>query len=800
MWKGFLKVLRNCRAVLVLLIFSLSSVHAQQRPEVFTILGISVEGQTSAEPQAVIANTGLKVGAEISVPGSETTTAIHRLYQLRLFSDVQIVIERRVENGIYLVIRVKENPRLDRIEITGNDELSEDDIRKKINLTRGQIVSPQELSTVKYLLKTEYEKEGYLNAKIDTKLAAGEDTSLHRVILNLDIDEGSVVRVGSIHFFGNQHFDDGDLKGTFKETNDPPWWQFWVSTKFKPKEYIKDKKLLIDYYRKNGFRDAEILRDSLIYDDAKEYLTVDLYVYEGPEYKVRNIKWKGNTVYSSEVLNQRLGFQKGDVYDREKFEQNLFRNEDEADVASLYYDTGYLLFQAEPEEVRVADDSLDIEITVREHDKFRVGRVVISGNGKTYEKVIRRELYTRPGDYFSRQAIISSVRQLAQLNYFNPEKVQPDTRIHPENNTVDIEYSVEEKSSDTFNMSVGYSGAFGFNGGLGLTFNNFSLERPLQGGAGQILNFDWQFGEANRYRTFTIGFTEPWMFDTPTLFGVSLFDTRVIYFDYDYQITGASVRVGRRLSWPDNLFRGDWTIRYQRNAVNNGGDFYTSGTSTQVGVSQVISRNSTDSPIFPSRGSTISLLTEISGGPLLPGTANYHKHVFNADWYIPIMNSSRVALNLSTVFGFLFGFDKTSLIPLQDYFYMGGTGLGQFSTTPLRGYDDRSIGPRQTTSLSSRGGIIGGRGMIKHSAELRFALTLNPIPVYTLLFAEAGNVWASPRVMNPMDLKRSAGFGVRLLINPIGLIGFDYGYGFDGLFVGDGPSGWKFHFQFGRSL
>ncbi len=800
MWKGFSKVLRNCRAALVVLILTLPSLYAQQRPEVFKILGISVEGQTFADPQAIIANTGLKVSQEISVPGTETATAIHRLYQLRLFSDIQILIENRVENGVSLVIRVKENPRLEKIEITGNDELSEDDINKKINLTKGQIVSPQELSTIKHLLKTEYEKEGYLNAKIDITLKASEDTSSRRVILALAIDEGSVVKVGSIRFFGNSRFDDGDLKGEFKETNDPPWWQFWVSRKFKPKEYEKDKQLLISFYRKNGFRDAEILRDSLAYDDKKEYLTLELYVYEGPQYRVRNITWQGNTIYSTDVLNQRLGFVTGDVYDQEKFERNLFRNEEEADVASLYYDSGYLLFQAEPEEVRIGEDSLDITIRVRERDKFRIGRVAITGNGKTYEKVIRRELYTRPGDYFSRQAIIGSVRQLAQLNYFNPEKVKPDTRIHPENNTVDIEYAVEEKSSDTFNMSVGYSGAFGFNGGLGLTFNNFSISRPLQGGAGQILNFDWQFGEANRYRTFTIGFTEPWMFDTPTLMGISLFDTRVIYFDYDYRITGASVRVGRRLRWPDNLFRGDWTVRYQRNEVNTGGDFYSSGTSTQVGVSQVISRNSTDSPIFPSRGSNFSLLTEISGGPFLPGTAKYHKHVFSFDWFVPIMNSNRVALNMSTVFGFLFGFDKSAFIPIQDYFYMGGTGLGQFSTTPLRGYEDRSVGPRQTTSLSSRGGIIGGRGMIKHSAELRFALALNPIPIYTLAFAEAGNVWAEPRVMNPVDLKRSAGLGVRLLINPIGLIGFDYGYGFDGLYPGDTASGWKFHFQFGRSF
>ncbi|MBI4419057.1 MAG: BamA/TamA family outer membrane protein, partial [Ignavibacteriales bacterium] len=291
-----------------------------------------------------------------------------------------------------------------------------------------------------------------------------------------------------------------------------------------------------------------------------------------------------------------------------------------------------------------------------------------------------------------------------------------------------------------------------------------------------------------------------WMFDTPTLLGVTLFDTRVIYFDYDYRITGASLRIGRRLKWPDHLFRGDWTVRYQRNEVNAGGGYYTTGVSNQVGISQVLSRNSTDSPIFPSRGSSLSLLTEISGGPFLPGTARYHKHVFNADWYVPIASSTRIALALSSTYGLIFGFDRDSFIPIQDYFYMGGTGLGQFSTTPLRGYDDRSVGPRVPGNINNRGGIIGGKGLTKHSAELRFALALNPIPIYTLLFAEAGNVWAEPRVMDPLELKRSAGMGIRLLINPIGLIGFDYGYGFDGLAPGEGPSGWRFHFQFGRSF
>ncbi len=434
---------QNCRVVLAgLFLLSSPFSFAQQQPEVFKILGISVEGQTSAEPRALIANTGLKVGDEISVPGEETRTAINRLHQLRLFSDIQILIENRVQDGVYLMIRVAENPRLDQIVISGNDELSEDDIIKKINLTRGQLVTSQELTSIKRILKYEYDQEGYLNASIETRLTPSEDTTSKRVVLNVIIDEGSVVKVGSISFFGNKDFDDGDLKSELEGTSDPAWWQFWVSRKFKKKEYEKDKELLVAFYRNNGYRDAEILADSLTHDDKREYLTVDIYVYEGPQYRVRNIVWQGYTVYSSEVLTARLAFRPGDVYNRQKFEQNLYRNQEESDVGSLYYDAGYLLFQVEPEEIPVGSDSVDIVIRVREREKFRIGRVLISGNTKTYEKVIRRELYTRPGDYFSRQGIVSSIRQLSQLNYFNPETIKPDTRINVEDNSVDIELRV----------------------------------------------------------------------------------------------------------------------------------------------------------------------------------------------------------------------------------------------------------------------------------------------------------------------------------------------------------------------
>ncbi|HTO93799.1 MAG TPA: BamA/TamA family outer membrane protein, partial [Bacteroidota bacterium] len=472
--------------------------------------------------------------------------------------------------------------------------------------------------------------------------------------------------------------------------------------------------------------------------------------------------------------------------------RNLRGNEAQNDVASLYLDNGYLRVNLEPSETRVGEDSVDITINVYEMNQFRIGHVNIRGNTKTQEKVIRRELYTRPGDYFSRAAIMRSIRQLSVLNYFNPEKIKPDYNL-VDDKTVDLTYEVEEKSSDNINASVGYSGVFGVTGALGFTINNFSISEPLSGGAGQILNFEWQFGEGNRFRTFSLGFTEPWLMGEPTLLGVTLFDTRQIY-GFDLQQTGASIRIGRRFKWPDDFFRGDWILNFQSNNVRAGEGIYREGISKQVSITQVITRNSIDNPIFPTYGSNVSLSIQMSGGPVLPGNINFTKWIFSSEWYLPMFNSTRVALYWSSTYGYLAPIGSSLINPI-DEFIMGGTGLGYVATTPLRGYDDQTIGVRNDV------GTVGyGNVMTKQTLELRFAAAINPIPIYFLLFAEGGNVYPTLSEANFFDLYRSAGFGARIQIQPIGLLGFDYGYGFDSLPGTTGPSGWHFHFQFGKGF
>jgi outer membrane protein insertion porin family len=767
-----------------------------QRPqpqEIYKILGISVEGNVLADAVAVISNSGLKAGDEIILPGDQIGQAIRKLWLLKIFDDVQIAIDRKVGNGVYLVIKVREYPRYERTEVKGNDEIDTDDILKKVTLIRGQVITPTDLVKVEKDVKKLYDEDRFLLAKV--KATTGPiDTMKGRVVLTIEIDEGKPVQVRRIMFEGNKAFDEGDLKSEMDGISEKRWWKFWTSAKFDRKKYEEDKGLIIKFYRKNGYRDAEIISDSIWYSDDKEDMFILMRVLEGPQYKIRNITWEGNTVYPDSILNERLAIRPGSIYNAERLEQNLRGNDSQTDVASLYLDNGYLRFNVEPIETRVGDDSIDIAIRIYEMNQFKIGHVNIKGNTKTYEKVIRRELYTRPGDYFSRAAIIRSIRQLAQLNYFNPEKIKPDYNL-VDDKTVDLSYDVEEKSSDNINASVGYSGAFGVTGALGFTINNFSISEPLSGGAGQILNFEWQFGASN-YRTFTLGFTEPWLFNTPTLFGVNLFDTRQSY-TFDIQQTGGSLRVGRRFRWPDDYFRGDWVLSGQHNNVRDGRGFYREGRSTQVSVTQVISRNSVDNPIFPTSGSNVSLTTEVSGGPVLPGNVDFHKWQFQSDWYIPMFNSTRVALYLSSQYGFVSPFGGgDGYIPPTELFFMGGTGLGYIATTPLRGYEDRLVGP-----VSANGTELGGKAMTKQTAELRFALAINPIPIYVLAFAEGGNVFESFSKANFFDLKRSWGLGARLLINPIGLIGFDYGYGIDDVYPKDGrPDGWRFHFVFGRGF
>ncbi|MEM2146683.1 MAG: POTRA domain-containing protein [Candidatus Jordarchaeaceae archaeon] len=619
--------------IITLFVILTSLNYPQYQKSTYKILGIAVTGNKTADINTIIANTGLKVGDEISIPSDQTNNAIQRLWNLGIFQDVQIIIEKKIDDGIFLLIKVKEYPRLEQFVIKGNDEVGTDDINKKISIVRGQTLKPQEVARIIQKIKELYIDEGYLNANITPKYFTflKADTSKDeiivtwrneknfseeyqtkyelkkavafnsierikdRVLVMLDINEGNEVKIRSIVFNGNSAFDDDKLKGEFEDTKEKKWWKFWSSANFKKDKFEKDKELLEKFYRKNGYRDFVILKDTLIYSEDKKYVDLIIDVYEGKQYKVRNIIWEGNTVYTDEELTNRLNFKKGDIYDYERFNQNLHYNEKQSDVSSLYQDNGYLAFSLDTKEEKVADDSIDIIIRINEGNRFKIGKVDIQGNTKTKDKVIRRELYTVPGYYFSRGLILRSLQQLANLQYFNTESLyKSGIDYRPVNDsTVNLIYKVEEKSSDYLNASVGYSGAFGFSGAIGFTLTNFSIAEPFQMGGGQILNFNWQFGVGNYYRTFSLGFTEPWLMDTPTSVGFDLFDTRQRYV-YDMRKSGISFRLGRRLSWPDDFFYVQGSFRFQYNDIIYGGGFYNQGKTRQYTLGTAISRTDID--------------------------------------------------------------------------------------------------------------------------------------------------------------------------------------------------------------
>lgn len=818
--------------ILVFLLFT-AAIYSQQR-STYKVLGISVEGNKSSDASTIIVSTGLKVGDEIQVPGDKTINAIKNLWALNIFSDIQILIDKQLADGVFLLIKVQEYPRVEKVVLSGNDEIDTDDIEKKITFLRGTILKPQEVAKIQQKVNALYEDEGYFNTVItpkyynyftadtisddifvkwrntqdlsdeyELKYSSSEAKSSNlinkikdRILLKLDIKEGEKVKVREIEFLNNTAYDDGDLRGAMDEISEAKWWKFWSSGKFDPKKYKKDKESIIKFYHKNGYRDAEILSDSLIYSNNKKDLKIVMDVYEGPQYKVRNINWEGNTVYPDAVLNERLDFAAGDVYNLERFDQNLRGNEKQSDVSALYLDNGYLTFNLQTKETKIGVDSIDIDIRVEERNQFKIGRVDINGNDKTKDKVIRRELYTIPGDYFNRGLLFRSVQNLANLQYFNVEKLYGAEGISTKlssDSTVDVSFNVEEKSSDYLNASVGYSGSFGFSGAIGVTLTNFSIAEPFKLGGGQVLSFNWQFGVGNLYRTFSLGFTEPWMFDSPTSVGAELFDTRQQYI-YDLRQSGATLRVGRRLKWPDDFFYVQGRFKFQYNNIIEGLSYYPEGKYNQFTLGAMLSRRNLDNPIFPSIGSSFQLDMEMSGGPLLPGEVDYVKINFTAEWYRRLLNSNRLALYTIADLGYITELvDGTTINPFEK-FWMGGNGL-IIATTPLRGYDDRKVGPR-----NAAGELIGGYIKAKFGAEIRLAVTLEPIPLYLLAFAEAGNVFENFKKTDIFDLRRSVGVGARIMINPIGLIGFDLGYGFDRkLTDGEDPS-WMFHFQFGKGF
>lgn len=780
-----LRLVKLCFILTVLLLATIYMFGQTGKQQSYIIADITVEGAFSSDVQTIISLSGLNRGDMITIPfDAKIQKAIKNIWQRRQFSDVQILVERIVGNSVYLIIKVVELPRISSIEIHNNKELSRDEILKTINKNLGDIISKYDLYLIQENIKKKYKEEGRLFVKVETETKPSDSTGFVHLIIT--IDEGVEYKVKSIQFFGNEAFTDSELESVFEDSKTKSWWQIWRSAKFEPTKYEKDKELLINFYKNNGFIDFEILYDSVVFDDVNEAVHLKIFVNEGKKFYIRNIYFIGNSTFPAEVLLNRLDIKKGDLYNYEKFQKNLNGNQENTDAMSLYLDNGFLFARAEVQETRVEPDSIDITIIISEGNRVTIRKVDIVGNTKTKDKVIRRELYTYPGDYFNRSAIIKSIKALGLLNYFNPETLRPDVKA-VDNTKVDIVYYVEERPTDTFNASIGFAGSFGLTGSIGFSFNNFSITEPLKGGAGQLFNFNAEFGQANRFQTFAIGFTEPWLFDEPTTIGFNIYDSRINY-NFDLRRTGIGINLGRRVRWPDDYFRVDFGFRFQRNNVGSGiSSYYRQGINTEFTFSQALSRISLDNIFFPTSGSKFSLSYDFAMGSLGLGTTDYFKTQMRFEVNEPILkiyDQPRVVLNLSSSWGYITGFKSDTTISPIELFYMGGSGVSGFAVTPLRGYPDESIGPRG-----------GGKVQAKHTAELRFAITLNPMPIYVYGFAEAGNVWSKLSSTDPFNLKRSAGIGVQIFFQAIGVIGFSYGYGFDKTDDTGQISGWKFLFH-----
>ena len=786
----------------ILSILFILSVPSPAQQDGFNLLGLTVVGNVTTDQGLIKANSGLLVGRQVT--GEDIQSAIKQLWNLELFSDIEVILDRQVPEGIYLTVQVVEYPRLRKVIIEGEDKVKRDDITDAVDLLPGQVLRPNQIKKVQRSLEQLYEEKGYLLAKIEIDFETIENAG--QVFLNVNIDEGKKVKIKEIRIVGNEkheqkkpgfpistvywtvdwmfpdnQFTDKKLRKQLKETKQKALFR---SGEFKREAFEGDLENLEKYYHDRGYRDMAVVGDSIWYRDDKKRMFIDIFVDEGRLYYFGDVTFEGNTLFDSEELRSKLMFQPGDVYSQEKLEISSQER-----IGSMYYDLGYIYSSVMPIEIPVSDSLMSITFNITEGNQFKVRMIHFTGNSKTKEKVIRREFVLNPGDTFDVSKLRRSIREVTILNYF--ANIVPD--VDPvSDDEVDLYVEVEEKSTDQAQMSAGYSERDGMIGAIGFTMNNLF-------GNGQRFSLDWNFGYF--YRQFSISFTEPWFMDTPTLLGTSFFHTKrggTVY-GYTEKIIGGSLRLGRRLRWPDDYFRGDWIYRMEETEYSDFSDSFAESNPRNLqqniprissGVTQIFTRDSRNNPEFPSDGSVNSLSMELTGGPFL-GDDQYHKYILSSEWYFPVIG--KLILYTQTKAGIIAGLtNDDSDIPYVEHFFMGGSGL-QLGE-PLRGYDEREVGPIRD------GYPAGGKTMFKQSFELRFPLVDNPT-VYGLLFAEGGNAWWSFEQTDLFNLRRSAGLGVRLFMPMVGLIGLDYGYGVDYYnFIGEREAQWVPHFQFGRGF
>ena len=812
--------------------------------EVYTLDEISVTGLKSFNEQTVITYTGLSKGKQIRIPGEEISQVINKLWKLELFSDINFYLTNVVDGKASIEIAIVELPSLSDFKVNGLKRSKAETIIDEIEIKKGQKLTENFIETTKNYIINKYKKNGFLNTKVSISTRPDSiGINNERMLINVDL--GDRVKINSINFSGNEITKSSKLKKQMKKTKTKLLGRFWKKSKFIEEDYKNDLTSILDYYKEKGYRDARIVMDTVIID--KSNIDLNITLNEGNKYYFGDINFLGNSVYSDEFLARALGLFKGDVYNGVLLKKRIADNTkpDGEDLTNLYQNNGYLFSSINPVEIAAENDTIDFEIRITEGKPAYFNKITVIGNDRTNDNVIYRELRTKPGELYSKDKVVRTVRELGQLGFFDPEQISPDFKnVDANAGTVDIEYGLVEKGASQVELQGGYGGG-GFIGTLGLSFNNFSLKniknksawKPVPMGDGQAVSLRLQ---ANRfYRVYSFSLSDPWFGgEQPVQFSTSFSHTKQFRYNFFngrvdksqfFEITGASVGLAKRLSVPDDYFLLSQSLSYQFYNLNN---YYTGlftfgeGKSNNISYTVALSRDNTfTNPIFPLGGSQFvlsarfslpySLWNGIDYGNLEnleeyqdengnPDQAKidqerfkwleFYKIKFQGTWYTRLIE--KLVLRTHTEFGFLGAYNNERGVIPFDRFYLGGDGMSQYAmdgreTISLRGYPNQSLSSQEGSTIYNR-----------FSLELRYPITLKPAAsIFGLAFLEAGQGYNDFREFNPFNSKRSLGLGLRIFMPAFGLLGIDFGYGLDNANPNDlNPNGWETHFVIGQQF
>lgn len=863
---SLLNIFKKSYCIILFTIFSVSSLHSQVNEldsgRKYTIKSVTVTGAQSYNEQTVIAFTGLKVGERIFIPGEKLSQVTKKLWEQNLFSDIAFYVTNIDGDDVDLELYIVELPKLHEVSIEGKGirKSKIKEIIKDNNLNPGVKITNNLLNTTNNYITNKYQKDGFFNTDVDITTTPILDSTGLEISqdMKIDIDRGKRVKVKSISFEGNEHFGDGKLRRAMKNTKRKNFLRLWKRSKYTEEGFMEDKESILKEYKANGYRDARIIDDTLMVLDKKN-VALEFKLEEGDKYYFGDIRFIGNSVFTDGQLRQVLGIQKGDTYNGVLLQERIQDDSapDAEDITNLYQNNGYLAARINPVEVAVRNDTIDFEIRIMERNLFYFDHVTVVGNDRTNDHVIYRELRTQPGQKYSKRDIVRTLRELGQLQFFDPEQLNPNFKnVDEVNGLVDLEYSVVEKGSSQVELQGGYGGG-GFVGTLGLSFNNFSLRnifnlksyRPLPMGDGQKLSLRAQ--ASSYYQTYSLSLTEPWLGGKkPIQFSTSFSHTEQYFYDYgrrradknrSFTITGGSIGLAKKVKWPDDYFVWSNAISFQHYNLSNYntglftfGDGYSNNLAYTIGISR---NNTSVNPIYPMSGSDFSLTAKLTppfsafnnvdykalsnervlqedilrnpnstSGQVVDATARrseidqqrfdwleYYKIKFKGSWYTRLID--KLVLKTSTEFGFLGAYNNDRGVPPFERFFLGGDGLGAYSldgreVIQLRGYPNQSLSD-----------VDGNTIYNKFSLEVRYPVTLAQMAsIYVLAFAEGGAAYDDFKSYNPFELKRSAGAGLRIFMPAFGLLGIDFGYGFDPVLGQMQPNGWQTHFIIGQQF